>query len=118
MIFAGLIASALTFTIASYYFKKGVLSFTGASIWLISAIYCFQLSLATWDIYFCLGFLFIMLTVVESFSPLMWGETTPANETPEEPDIAEMRAEMEAFNKERSQYNFLYKNKPKRRARW
>jgi hypothetical protein len=113
-----LVLLSLTFSITSLILKKGYFAFAGSGTWLITSIYMFGQHIDTWDIYFCLGFLFIALALVEAFSPLAWRETTPTNETPEEPDVAEMKAEMEAFNKERSQYNFLYKNKPKRRNRW
>jgi len=114
-----LVVLALTFTISSHIFKKGVLAFAGAGAWMIAAIQAFSMSLATWDIYFSLAFLFIGLTIACFFSPLAWRETASGNETSEDPDIADLRTEMEAFNRERNQYNFLRNNKrSKRRTRW
>ena len=118
MLLIALILLALGFTIVSYIFKKGVLSFAGAGPWMIASIYCFTKSAETWDIYFSLAFLFIGLLLACAFSPLAWRETTPAGETPEEPEIRELREEMAAFNRERGQYDFLYggTSRPKRRG--
>ena len=117
--FLALILLALAFTIASYIFKKGVLAFAGAGSWAIASIYCFIESTEAWDIYFSLAFLFIGLLFACMFSPLAWRETTSAGEIPEEPDIAEMRADTEAFNKGRNQYSFLHsKGRPRRKSRW
>jgi len=114
-----LIILALAFTISSHIFKKGYLSFAGGGVWIIASVHCFSNSLATWDTYFSLGFLFVALLFTCIFSPLAWRETTPANEMPEDSDIADLRAEMEAFHRERNQYSFLHDNKrPRRRARW
>jgi membrane protein implicated in regulation of membrane protease activity len=107
---------SLTFTITSMVFKKGYLAFAGSGSWIITGIHSFTLVLSTWDVFFCLGFLFIMLAVVESFSPLAWRETTPDNEMSE--DAIEMKAEMEAWDKERGQFSFLRKPSRRRRVRW
>jgi len=119
MLLIALIILAMGFTITSYIFKKGVLAFAGAGAWMVTSIYCFSRSLETWDIYFSLAFLFIGLLLACAFSPLAWRETTPDNEMPEDPDARDMRKEIEAFNRERSQYSFLYKKPTKRKAnRW
>jgi len=119
MLLIALIVLAMGFTITSYIFKKGVLAFAGAGAWMITAIYCFSKSTETWDIYFSLAFLFIGLMLACFFSPLAWRETTVGKEIPEDPDIADLRDEMEAFNKERNQYAFLHSNKqPRRKTRW
>ena len=116
MLFIILVVLALSFTISSHVFKKGVLADAGTGAWMIAAIQSFILSTATWDIYFCLGFLFIALTIACSFSPLAWRETTPDNEMSE--DAAEMKAEMDSWDQERSQFSFLRKPSKRRRARW
>jgi len=114
-----LVVLALTFTIASYIFKKGLLAFAGAGAWMIAAIQAFSMSLATWDVYFSLAFLFIGLTIACFFAPLAYKETTTADERTEDPDVAEMRAEMEEFNRGRNQFSFLHNNRrPRRRTRW
>ena len=107
MIFTGLIVLALTFTVLSYIFKKGVLAFASVGAWMISSIHCFSMSLATWDVYFSLAFLFIGLLIACAFSPLAWKETTMAGDRTEDPDVAEMKAEMSEFNRYRNQYSFL-----------
>jgi len=114
-----LVILALTFTITSQIFKKGFLAFAGAGAWMIAAIQSFSMSLATWDVYFSLGFLFIGLVLVCIFSPLAWRETTIQGETTEDPDVAAMREEMEALSRDGNQYNFLYKKRSRRkRTRW
>ena len=118
MIFFALIFLALVFTIASYVFKKGMLAFAGAGAWIITAIYCFIESTEAWDVYFSLAFLFIGLTIACFFSPLAWRETTIAGEITEDPHVAEMRADMAEFNRERNQYSFLHSKRPRRRTRW
>jgi len=119
MIFFALIFLALVFTIASYVFKKGMLAFAGAGAWIITAIYCFIESTVAWDVYFSLAFLFIGLTIACFFSPLAWKETTMAGDRTEDPDTAEMQAEMAEFNKGRNQFSFLHsKGRPRRRSRW
>lgn len=111
MLLIALLILAMGFTITSYVFKKGVLAFAGAGSWMVTSIYCFSKSSSDWDVYFSLAWLFIGLVIACAFSPLAWRETTPIGETPEEPDIRDMREEIEAWNKERSQYSFLYSNK-------
>jgi len=119
MLLIALIILALGFTIVSYIFKKGVLAFAGAGSWMVASIYCFTKSAETWDIYFSLAFLFIGLLLACMFSPLAWKETTPAGEIPEDPDVAEMQAEITEWNKNRNQFSFLHDNKrPRRRSRW
>lgn len=119
MLLIALIVLALGFTITSYIFKKGMLAFAGAGSWLVASIYCFSKSAEAWDIYFSLAFLFIGLLLACTFSPLAWRETTPQGEVPEEPDIRDLREEMEAFNRERNQFAFLHsKRQPRRRSRW
>lgn len=118
MLLIALVLLSMGFTIASYIFKKGMLAFAGAGAWIVTAIYCFSRSTETWDIYFSLAFLFIGLTIACFFSPLAWRETTDKGETPEEPDIQDLREEIEAFNRERNQYVFLHSKPSKRRARW
>ena len=119
MLLIALIILAMGFTITSYIFKKGVLAFAGAGSWMITAIYCFSRSLETWDIYFSLAFLFIGLLLACAFSPLAWRETTPAGEIPEDPDIRDLREEMEMWNRERNQYEFLHSKRPiKKKTRW
>jgi predicted membrane protein len=114
-----LVILAVAFTIASYIFKKGMLAFASTGSWIIAAIQSFSMSLATWDVSFSLAFLFIGLAIACVFSPLAWRETTVGNETPEDPDVADMRAEMETLNRERNQYAFLHNNKrPRKRAKW
>lgn len=115
-----LVILAVAFTIASYIFKKGMLAFTSAGAWILASIHCFSQAILTWDIYFCLGFLFIGLTVACFFSPLAWRETTVGNDPTEEPDIRDLREEIEAFNRERGQYDFLRGNnkRSRRRSRW
>ena len=95
---------AFGFTVVSVIFKKGWLAYSAAAIWIISSIHCFSEHTVTWDTYFSLGFLFIFLMVVCTFSPLAYKEK--GGET-EDPDVAEMRAEMSEFNKYRNQYSFL-----------
>jgi len=110
---------SLAFTISSHIFKKGVLAFAGAGGWMIAAIQAFSMSLVAWDVYFSLAFLFIGLTIACFFSPLAWRETATDNETPEDPDIVDLRKEMATFNRERNQYSFLHsKRQPRRRTRW
>ena len=119
MLLISLLVLSLAFTISSHVFKKGVLAFAGAGAWMIATIQAFSMSLVAWDVYFSLAFLFIGLTIACFFSPLAWREATTDNEPPEEPDIADMRAEMETFSRERNQYAFLHDNKrPKRKTRW
>jgi len=118
MLLFALLILALAFTISSYIFKKGVLAFAGAGAWIIASIHCFSVSIATWDTYFSLAFLFIALLLACIFSPLAWRETTADNETPEEPDVRDLREEMEAFSRERNQYAFLRGKQPRRRTRW
>jgi len=113
-----LVILALTFTISSHIFKKGFLSFAGAGAWMIATIQSFSMSLVTWDVYFSLGFLFIGLTIICMFSPLAWRETTMPGDKTEDPDVAEMRAEMAEFSKGRNQYSFLHSRRPRRRSRW
>lgn len=115
MILIALIILAMGFTITSYIFKKGMLAFAGAGAWMIAGVYCLTRSLETWDVYFSLFWLFTGLTIACAFSPLAWRETTPAGEITEEPDIRDMREEMETWNRERGQYNFLYSGKRSRR---
>jgi len=116
LLLIALIILALGFTIVSFLFKKGFLAFAGAAVWMITGIYCFSRALETWDTYFSLGFLFLFLTIVFSFSPLSWRETTHPEETPEDPAAKEMREEQEGFDRERNQYGFLYRNRqPKRK---
>ena len=112
IVLAGL---AFGFTIASVILKKGSLSFAGASVWIITSIYCFTKYTVTWDTYFSLGFLFLFLTLVEAFSPLAWREKPDDDD--ESPDMRNMREEMESWNKERQQWNFLYSNKPKKKGK-
>ena len=112
IVLAGL---AFGFTIASAVLKKGFLAFAAASVWVITSIYCFTRYTEVWDTYFSLAFLFIGLMLACAFSPLAYRETTPAGERPEEPDVRDLREEMEAFDRERNQYDFLYsKRRPKR----
>lgn len=119
MLLIALIILALGFTIVSYIFKKGMLAFAGAGAWMVASIYCFTKSAETWDIYFSLAFLFIGLLLACMFSPLAWRETTTAGERTEDPDAAEMRAEMAEFNRGRNQFSFLHSNRrPRRRTRW
>ena len=107
MLLIALVGLAFGFTIASVLFKKGFLAFSGAGVWVIASIYCFTKHTEVWDTYFSLGLLFIALMLGCFFSPLAYRETTVAGETPEEPDVADLRAEMEAFERERSRYRFL-----------
>ena len=118
MLLLTLIILSLAFTIAGQILKKGWLAFAGAGAWMITAIQSFSESLTTWDVYFNLGFLFIGLTLACAFSPLAWRETTSSNEMPEEPDVADIRAEIEAFKRERNQYAGLYENRQPKRRRW
>jgi len=119
MLLIALLILAMGFTIASYIFKKGILAFAGAGAWMVTSIYCFSKSAETWDVYFSLAFLFIGLLLACMFSPLAWRETTPAGERTEDPDVAEMRAEMQEWDRERNQFSFLHNNKrPRRRTRW
>jgi len=119
MLLISLIVLSLAFIISSHIFKKGVLAFAGAGGWMIATIQAFSMSAATWDVYFSLAFLFIGLTIACFFSPLAWRETAVDNEIPEDPDVADLRAEMEAFNRERNNYTSLHSNKrPRRRTRW
>ena len=119
MLLISLLVLSLAFTISSHIFKKGVLAFAGAGAWMIAAIQAFSMSLVAWDVYFSLAFLFIGLTIACFFSPLAWKETATNSEIPEDPDIADLRSEMETFNKERNQYAFLHNNRrPRRRKRW
>ena len=104
IVIAGL---AFGFTIASYIFKKGFLSYSAAGVWIITAIYCFSRHAVTWDTYFSLGFLFIFLMLVCCFAPLAFKETTTKGDMTEDPDVAAMREEMSEFNKYRNQYSFL-----------
>jgi len=114
-----LVVLALTFTIASYIFKRGMLAFAGAGAWMIATIQAFSMSLVTWDVYFSLAFLFIGLTIACFFSPLAWKETTMPGGRTEDPDVAAMREEMQVWDKERNQYGFLHtKRSPRRRTRW
>jgi len=113
-----LVILALTFTISSHIFKKGFLAFAGAGAWMIATIQSFSMSLATWDVYFSLSFLFIGLTIICMFSPLAWRETTMPGDKTEDPDVMALREEMETFNKERNQYSFLHSKRPRRRNRW
>ena len=86
---------------------------------MIASIYCFIESAETWDVYFSLAFLFIGFLLACIFSPMAWRETATQGEIPEEPDIADLRAEMEAFHRERNQYGFLHsKKQPRRITRW
>ena len=103
-----LIILALTFTITSLIFKKGFLSFAGAGAWMIATVHCFSMSAINWDTYFSLAFLFIGLTLVCVFAPLAWRETTKEGDEAEDPDTRELHEEMENWNRERRQYNFLY----------
>jgi len=103
-----LVILALTFTISSHILKKGFLAFAGAGAWMIATVQAFSMSLVAWDVYFSLGFLCIGLLLACIFSPLAWRETTKEGEETEEPDIRELREEMESWNKERQQYGFLY----------
>jgi len=114
-----LVILALTFTISSHIFKKGMLAFAGAGAWMIATIQAFSMSLVTWDVYFSLAFLFIGLTIACFFSPLAWRETTMPGDRTEDPDVMAMREEMETFNKERNQFSFLHsKRQPRRRGKW
>jgi len=114
-----LVVLALTFTITSHIFKRGFLAFAGAGAWMIATIQAFSMSLVAWDVYFSLGFLFIGLVLVCIFSPLAWRETTIKGEPVEEPEIRDMREEMEALSRESNQYNFLYKKRSgRKRTRW
>ena len=108
MLLAITVILALTFTITSAILKKGYLAFAGSGAWIIASVSAFSQATIDWDTYFCLGFFFIFLSLVEMFSPLAWRETTPEGEEPEEPDIRDMREEMEDWNQERRQYDFLY----------
>ena len=116
MLFIILTILALSFTISSHVFRKGMLAYAGTGAWMIAAIQSFILSTITWDVYFCVGFLFIGLTIACSFSPLAWRETTPDNEMSE--DATEMKAEMDAWDRDRSQFSFLHKPSRRRRAKW
>jgi len=113
-----LVVLALTFTITSHIFKRGMLAFAGAGAWMIATIQAFSMSLVTWDVYFSLGFLFIGLTIACFFSPLAWKETTMAGDGTEDPEVAEMRAEMKGWDNDRNQFSFLHKKSSKRRGRW
>lgn len=110
-----LIFLALGFLAMSLIFKKGYLAFASAGVWIVAGVYCFSRALEYWDVYFSLGFLFMAFVLACSFAPLAWRETTPEGEKAEDPDVAAMREEMESFNTERNQYDFLY-SKPKRRS--
>lgn len=104
MLLAILIATALTFTITSTIFKKGFLAYAGAAVWIITAISCFDRALDYWDTYYCLGFLCIGLMLADIFAPAAYRETTPDNETPEEPDMLEVMQERQRFLRERKPY--------------
>ena len=108
MLLAITVILALTFTITSAILKKGYLSFAGSGAWIIACISAFSQATIDWDTYFSLGFFFIFLSLIEMFSPLAWRETTAKGEDSEDPDIRELQEEMENWNKERRQYNFLY----------
>ena len=108
MLLAITVILGLTFTITGVVMKKGYIAFAGAGAWIIAGISAFSQAIIDWDTYFCLGFFFIFLALAEMFSPLAWRETTPVGEEPEEPDTRELREEMENWNRERRQYNFLY----------
>ena len=118
MLLISLLILSLAFTISSHIFKKGVLAFAGAGAWMIAAIQTFSMSFVIWDVYFSMGFLFIGLTITCFFSPLAWKETTTIGEKTEDPDAAEMRAEMQEFNRGRNQYSFLHSKRPRRRTKW
>lgn len=114
-----LVGLAFGFTVISALVKKGWLAYAGAGVWMIATIQAFSISLVTWDVCFSLAFLFIALSLACMFSPLAWRETTSEGETPEDPDVAEMRAEMQELNRERSQFSSLHNNRrPRRRTRW
>ena len=108
MLLAITVILALTFTITSAVMKKGYLAFASSGAWIIACVSAFSQATTDWDTYFCLGFFFIFLSLVEIFSPLAWRETTKEGEETEDPDIRDMREEMEGWNKERQQYGFLY----------
>jgi len=107
MLLAVLAALAFGFTVVSILFKKGWLAYSAAAVWIIASIHCFTMHTETWDTYFSLGFLFIFLMLVSVFSPLAFKETTMKGDKTEDPDVAEMRAEMAEFNKYRNQFSFL-----------
>ena len=111
MLLAVTASLAFGFTVISALLKKGYLAFAGAGSWIIASIYCFTLHATTWDTYFSLGFLFIFLMLVCVFSPLAYRETTAQGDRTEDPDVAEMRADMSEFNKYRNQYSFLNKRR-------
>jgi len=113
MLLAVLAGLALGFLALSIIFKKGFLSFAAAGVWVVASIYCFGRALEYWDVYFSLGFLFMAFVLACAFAPLAWRETTPANETSEEPDalLEGLKEEMGASDSERDQYAFLYKNR-------
>jgi len=118
MLLIVLVGLAFGFTIASAVLKKGWLAYSGAGGWIIAAIYCFSRHTVTWDTYFSLGFLFLALMLACFFAPLAYKETTMPGEKTEDPDTAEMQAEMAEFNKGRNQFSFLHKKSPRRKPRW
>ena len=105
---------AFGFTVVSALLKKGWLAYAGAGSWIIASIYCFSLHTTAWDTYFSLGFLFIGLMLVCTFSPLAYKETAMPGDRTEDPDVAEMRADMAEFNKYSNQYRFLNKRRRRR----
>lgn len=119
MTFIAVVVMALSFTIASYCFKKGMLAFAASGAWTVSAVYSYTNSAAVWDIYFFEFLLFCGLIIACAFSPLAYRETTPEDEPPEDPDIKELREEIEGMRKLREQYSFLYsRRKPRKRSRY
>lgn len=117
MVLIALIILAIGFTISSYFFKKGMLAFGGAGAWAVTGVYCYTRAAEMWDVYYCLFWLCMGLTIACSFSPLAYRETTPAREEVEEPDVKTIREELETLQREQNQYAFLYsKRRPRGRA--
>ena len=108
MLLAIVVILALTFTITSAVMRRGYFAYASSGAWLVACITAFSQSTTDWDAYFLLGFLFVALTLLGFFMPLAWRETTIVGEEPEEPDVRELHEEMENWNRERRQYNFLY----------
>lgn len=110
-----LAAIVISLTIASHIVKKGVLSFAAAGFWMIFVVFALDTYTTVWDVYYCIFLISSGMVIVCIISPLAWRETSSDNEEVEEPDVAELRHEIEQIEREKNQYNFLYRNKKRRR---
>ena len=98
-------------TIATFALKSGrmIMAFVSAGAWALMGIYCYTLSIQTWDIYYSIFWLSMGMTLVCSLIPTLLREKKENDiGIEDEDDDAELMADIESHEKDREKYDRLF----------